>query len=108
MQGVERGAVAGNVYKNDALSLAYEFPRNWIAAKPEVMHQLNEKMEAAAKPSILQQHPELAENLRIMTPKIVFYAVAATAMGSTFRFRASGLPPRPRAPARCSSRPFRR
>jgi len=72
--GIEAGNVSGGVYKNDALSLTYEFPRNWIAAKPEVLHQLNDKMEATAKASILQQHPERAENLRLMTPKLVFYS----------------------------------
>ena len=39
-----------------------------------MLHALNEKLEATAKASILQQHPEAAGNLRIMTPKIVFYA----------------------------------
>jgi hypothetical protein len=52
----------------------YEFPSGWISAKPLALHALNEKMEAAAKATILQQHPEIAENLRIMTPKFVFYA----------------------------------
>lgn len=72
--GIEAGKVSGNIYKNDALSLTYEFPHNWIAAKPEVLHQLNDKMEASAKASILQQHPEMAESLRLTTPKIVFYS----------------------------------
>jgi thiol-disulfide isomerase/thioredoxin len=72
--GIEAGAVSSNIYKNDALSLAYEFPRGWVAAKPETLHGLNEKMEAAAKANILQQHPEVAGNLRIMSSKIVFYA----------------------------------
>jgi peroxiredoxin len=72
--GIEGGLVSGTIYKNEALSLTYEFPRGWIAAKPGVLHALNEKLEATAKASILQQHPEAAGNLRIMTPKIVFYA----------------------------------
>jgi thiol-disulfide isomerase/thioredoxin len=72
--GIEAGAVSGNVYKDDALSLAYEFPKGWIAAKPEALHSLNEKMESAAKANVLQQHPEVAGSLRIMTPKIIFYA----------------------------------
>ena len=72
--GIEGGLVSGTIYKNEALSLAYEFPRGWIAAKPDVLHALNEKLEATAKTSILQQHPEAAGNLRIITPKIVFYA----------------------------------
>jgi thiol-disulfide isomerase/thioredoxin len=72
--GIEGGLVSGTIYKNEALSLAYEFPRGWIAAKPDMLHALNEKLEATAKASILQQHPEAAGNLRVMTPKIVFYA----------------------------------
>jgi len=72
--GIEAGNVSGNIYKNEALSLTYEFPRNWIAAKPEMLNKLNEKTEAAAKASILQQHPEMADSLRIMTTKVVFYS----------------------------------
>jgi thiol-disulfide isomerase/thioredoxin len=72
--GIEGGLVSGTIYKNEALGLAYEFPRGWIAAKPDVLHALNEKLEATAKAAILQQHPEAAGNLRIVTPKIVFYA----------------------------------
>jgi thiol-disulfide isomerase/thioredoxin len=72
--GIEAGLVSGTIYKNEALSVAYEFPRGWIAAKPESLHALNEKLEATAKASILQQHPEAAGNLRIMTSKFVFYA----------------------------------
>jgi thiol-disulfide isomerase/thioredoxin len=72
--GIEAGSVTGNIFKNEALSLTYDFPRNWLAAKPDTLQRLNEKMEAAAKASILQQHPEMAADLRIMTPKVVFYA----------------------------------
>jgi thiol-disulfide isomerase/thioredoxin len=72
--GIEAGSIAGNVYKNDALSMSYEFPRGWIAAKGESLHALNERSEASAKAAILQQHPELADSLRFSTPKIVFYA----------------------------------
>ena len=72
--GIEGGQVSGVTYKNEALSLAYEFPRGWIAAKPDVLHALNEKLEAGAKASLLQQHPEAVGNLRIITPKLVFYA----------------------------------
>jgi thiol-disulfide isomerase/thioredoxin len=72
--GIEDSSVSGNVYKNDALSLSYEFPRGWIAAKPQSLHVLNDRSEAAAKAAVLQQHPELADSLRFSTPKIVFYA----------------------------------
>jgi thiol-disulfide isomerase/thioredoxin len=72
--GIEGGQVFGAAYKNEALSLTYEFPRGWIAAKPDVLHALNEKLEAEAKASLLQQHPEAAGNLRIITPKLVFFA----------------------------------
>jgi len=72
--GIEAGKLSGNLYKNDALSLTYEFPSNWIAAKPQTLHQLNEKTEAAARAAVLQQHPEMADHLRIMTAKVVFYS----------------------------------
>ena len=72
--GIEAFSISGNVYKNDALMLSYEFPRGWIAAKPESLHVLNERSEAGAKAAVLQQHPELADSLRFSTPKIVFYA----------------------------------
>src|SRR5882762_6476058 len=72
--GIEATSISGNVYKNDALSMSYEFPRGWIAAKPESLHVLNERSEAGAKAAVLQQHPELADSLRFSTPKIVFYA----------------------------------
>jgi hypothetical protein len=39
-----------------------------------MLHKLNERTDAAAKASILQQHPEMADNLRMMTTKVVFYA----------------------------------
>jgi thiol-disulfide isomerase/thioredoxin len=72
--GIEACTISGNVYKNDALSMTYEFPRGWIAAKRESLHALNERSESAAKAAILQQHPELVDSLRFSTPKIVFYA----------------------------------
>ncbi len=72
--GIEASSISGNVYKNNALSMSYEFPLGWIAAKPESLHVLNERSEAGAKAAVLQQHPELADSLRFSTPKIVFYA----------------------------------
>lgn len=71
--GIEAGTVDGNTYKNDALSMTYEFPKGWVPAKAESVHELNLKAEAAAKASILQQHPEMAEHLNLMMPKTVFY-----------------------------------
>lgn len=72
--GIEAGVVTGNVYKNDALSMTYEFPKDWIAAKAESLHSINMKAEAAAKASVLQQHPEMADRLNFIMPKNVFYA----------------------------------
>jgi|GEM_PF-872294 len=73
-EGVERGYVSGAVYRNKELGVAYEFPKGWIAASPDQLHSVNERSEAAAKASILQQRPELANSLLINTPKVVFYA----------------------------------
>ena len=64
--GIEAGSVTGNIYKNDALSLTYEFPKGWIAAAPERLHVLNKRLEAAAKATILQQNPEMAANVAII------------------------------------------
>ncbi len=72
--GIEAGVVNGNVYKNDALSMTYEFPKGWIAAKAESIREINLKAEAAAKASILRQHPEMAEHMNLMMPKNIFYA----------------------------------
>jgi len=74
LPGIEGGVVSGNVYKNQALGMTYQFPAGWVLAKPDVLHALNERTEAAAKASILQQHPELANSLRLAVPKVVFYA----------------------------------
>ena len=72
--GIEAWTVGGNVYTNDALSMTYEFPKGWSAAKAESVHELNVKAEAAAKASILQQHPEMAQHMNVMMPLTVFYA----------------------------------
>ena len=72
LSGIEAGTVSGNIYKNDALGLSCTLPKNWISAKPESLHALNERAEAAA----LQQHPELAGSgsVRFSIPKTVLYA----------------------------------
>jgi thiol-disulfide isomerase/thioredoxin len=72
--GIEAWTVGGNVYTNEALSMTYEFPKGWSAAKAESVHELNVKAEAAAKASILQQHPEMAQHVNVMMPVTVFYA----------------------------------
>jgi thiol-disulfide isomerase/thioredoxin len=63
----------GTAYHNDALGFSFDYPQGWTAAKPEALDTINERTAAAAKASILQQHPEVATaNIRI--PKVVFYA----------------------------------
>lgn len=74
LTGIEAGVLTGNVYKNSELGMSYQFPQGWIATKPESLHGINERTETGAKASILQQHPELANSLRINVPKVVFYA----------------------------------
>jgi thiol-disulfide isomerase/thioredoxin len=74
LPGIEGGVVSGNVYKNQALGMTYQFPAGWVLAKPDALHAVNERSEAAAKVSILQQHPELAHSLHLAVPKVVFYA----------------------------------
>lgn len=73
-EGVEGRYASGGVYKNKELGLSYEYPRGWIPASPDQVHSINERTEAAAKASILQQRPELANSLRLNVPKVVFYA----------------------------------
>jgi thiol-disulfide isomerase/thioredoxin len=72
--GIEGGVVSGNMYKNAALGMNYQFPQNWHATHPDSLRSLNARTEAAAKAAILQQHPELANSPSIVMPKTVFYA----------------------------------
>src|SRR5439155_1242314 len=72
--GIEDGAVSGNIYKNAALGMTYQFPQNWRAANPDSLRTLNGRAEAAAKAAILQQHPEFANSPNLILPKTVFYA----------------------------------
>jgi thiol-disulfide isomerase/thioredoxin len=72
--GIEGGFVSGNVYKNAALGMSYQFPQSWHATNPDSLRRLNERAEAAAKAAILQQHPEFANAPNLVMPKTVFYA----------------------------------
>src|SRR2546425_10566145 len=74
LPGIEGGVVSGNVYKNAALGMTFQFPQGWIAASAQVLHATNDRTEFAAKAAILQQHPELANSLNLSVPKTVFYA----------------------------------
>ena len=75
VSGIEAASLTAGIYKNEALGMTYELPKNWIAAKVETTHALNERTRAAAKASILQQHPEMVDSLRgMMTPTILLYA----------------------------------
>jgi thiol-disulfide isomerase/thioredoxin len=71
--GIEGGFVSGNVYKNAALGMSYQFPQSWHATHPDSLRSLNERAEAAAKATILQQHPEFANAPNLVMPKTVFY-----------------------------------
>ncbi len=72
--GIESGVVTGNTYKNGALGMTFQFPQTWHAASSASIQALNERTEAAAKTSILEQHPELANSLKLSTTKTIFYA----------------------------------
>jgi len=74
LPGVEGGVVSANLYKNQALGMTFQFPPGWVLAQPQALHALNDRNEAAAKASILQQHPEMANSLRLSVPKVIFYA----------------------------------
>ncbi len=74
LPGIEGGVVSGNVYKNAALGMTFQFPQGWTATSTQALHAANDRTEAAAKAAILQQHPELANSLNLSVPKTVFYA----------------------------------
>jgi len=73
---IEGGVITGNTYKNIALGLTFQFPQNWRAQNPTSLQGLNDRVEAAAKAAMLQQHPEFANSppQKLMVPKTVFYA----------------------------------
>ena len=71
---IEDAKLSDNTYKNEALGITFEFPRGWIAAKPQSLHEANEQAEAKMRANILQQHPEMADRMVVASPKIVFYA----------------------------------
>ncbi len=71
--GIDEGVVIGNVYKNHALRMSFEFPPNWIAAKHEVLKFYNER-DTASTNAAIQQHPELANSTNISIAKLIFYA----------------------------------
>lgn len=74
LPGVEGSVVSAGVYKNPTLGMTFPFPSGWVLATPDAIHALNERTEAAAKASILQQRPELANSLNLSVPSLVFYA----------------------------------
>jgi thiol-disulfide isomerase/thioredoxin len=74
LSGIEVASISGGIYKNEVLGMTYELPKNWVAAKAEATHALNERTSAAAKASVLQQHPEMVDSLRLMIPTVVLYA----------------------------------
>jgi thiol-disulfide isomerase/thioredoxin len=74
LPGVEGSTVSAGVYKNQTLGMTFRFPSGWVATAPDAVHALNERTEAAAKASILQQRPELTNSPNLSVPKVVFYA----------------------------------
>jgi thiol-disulfide isomerase/thioredoxin len=71
---VETATATGNVYTNEHLRLRYEFPAGWRAAKPEEVHESNQRSETAIRALLEKQHPELAGSAHIAVPEVVFYA----------------------------------
>jgi len=74
LPGLEDGIVSGNIYKNAELSMTYQFPQGWVAASAASLHAVNDRLEAAAQAALMQQHPEMANAPKVITPKTVFYA----------------------------------
>lgn len=73
-EGLEGGYVTAGVYINKEVSMSYKFPDAWIPASVDLLHAVNERTEGAAKATILQQHPEMSDSVRVNIPKVVFYA----------------------------------
>jgi thiol-disulfide isomerase/thioredoxin len=71
--GIDGWTVSGNIYKNAALGMSFQFPQNWVAATPDVIRARNERTKATALAAV-QQHPELLERPNLTIPKTVFYA----------------------------------
>ncbi len=96
--GIEAWTLSANLYKNPALGLTYELPKGWAAARPDSLRALNLRMEAAARASMLQQHPELSGPAVMIVPKFLLYASR----------RGDGDPQRPSLPSmRISASPSR-
>lgn len=74
LDDAERGSISGNTYQNDLLNFSYEFPRGWIAATLETLHGVNARVAASMTARLLKQHPESGGSMRILFPKVVFYA----------------------------------
>jgi len=73
--GIESGVINGNTYKNAALGMTFQFPQNWRAQDSESLKALNDRLEAASKAAMSQQHPELAgSSSSLVMSKTVFYA----------------------------------
>ena len=90
LTGTEAGSVERGIYRNEALAFSYEFPRNWVAAKQEALHALNESHEESAQAALLQQHPEAAGTTASWSRRLSFTLLAvAMVTGSVFPFRAS-------------------
>ena len=71
--GIEDGSVLGNVYKNAALGMTFQFPAGWVPATAESLRTINQRLEAFAKAGIMQQHPEFADAIHFSAPKTIFY-----------------------------------
>lgn len=71
---VETATITGNVYTNEHLGLRYEFPAGWKAAKPEEVHESNQRSETSIRALLEKQHPELAGSAHIAVPEVIFYA----------------------------------
>jgi thiol-disulfide isomerase/thioredoxin len=72
--GIEGGVVSGNIYKNAAMGMTFQFPQGWIAANAQSLQALNNRTEAAARAAFQQRHPEVAGTPNISFPKTIFYA----------------------------------
>jgi thiol-disulfide isomerase/thioredoxin len=70
---IEDGVVTGNVYKNRALHLTFEFPPDWIAANSAILNSDNDRGVASSTAAILQ-HQGMADSPNLSAPKLIFYA----------------------------------
>ena len=83
--GIEMWSVSQSIYRNEALGLTYEFPKNLRPANPQVLHDENEQMAAALKAQVQTQKSASGMPGQIIVSRTIFYA-SANGQGDGMRY----------------------